>query len=67
MQYSLITERRRLGPAGAEGNCAGAAGRNVLTREGGESEELAPKASGELRPGDRLRLETRGGGGCGAN
>ncbi len=67
MQYSLITERRRRGPTGAEGGSDGAPGRNVLTRKGGEPEELAPQASGELSAGDRLRLETPGGGGCGAS
>ena len=33
------------------------------TRE--RAEELAPKASGTLHPGDRLRIETPGGGGYG--
>jgi len=66
MQYSLITERRRRAPAGAEGGADGRPGRDVLIRAGGEPEELAPKAAGELGPGDRLRVETPGGGGCGA-
>ncbi len=60
MRYSLITERRRHAPPGAAGGAAGARGRNL--RNG---EELGPKASGELSPGDRLRLETPGGGGHG--
>ncbi|MGI8945166.1 MAG: hydantoinase B/oxoprolinase family protein [Thermoleophilaceae bacterium] len=60
MRYSLITERRRHAPAGAQGGAAGAPGRNLLN-----GEELAPKASGALRPGDRLRIETPGGGGHG--
>jgi len=66
MQYSLITERRRRAPQGASGGEDGRSGRNVLTRQGGEPEELAPKAGGELGTGDRLRVETPGGGGCGA-
>ena len=61
MRYSLITERRRHGPAGADGGEAGAPGRNLLN-----GEELEPKASGELQPGDRLRIETPGGGGHGS-
>jgi len=65
MQYSLITERRRRAPAGAERGSNGQRGRNVLRRAGGEPEELVPKVSGELGPGDRLRLETPGGGGWG--
>ena len=61
MRYSLITERRRHPPAGAEGGEDGSPGRNLLN-----GEELPPKASGTLRAGDRLRLETPGGGGYGA-
>jgi N-methylhydantoinase B len=60
MRYSLITERRRHAPPGADGGEAGAPGRNLLN-----GEELPPKASGTLRPGDRLRIETPGGGGYG--
>jgi N-methylhydantoinase B len=60
MRFSLITERRRHAPPGAEGGEPGAPGRNLLN-----GEELPPKASGSLRPGDRLRIETPGGGGYG--
>ncbi|HEX2084459.1 MAG TPA: hydantoinase B/oxoprolinase family protein [Solirubrobacteraceae bacterium] len=61
MTFSLITERRRHAPAGAAGGEPGAKGRNLL-----DGEELPPKATGELRTGQRLRLETPGGGGHGA-
>jgi N-methylhydantoinase B len=60
MAYSLITERRRHAPPGAAGGEPGARGRNLLN-----GEELAPKATGELQAGDRLTLETPGGGGHG--
>lgn len=60
MTYSLLTERRRHAPPGAEGGAPGAKGRNLL-----DGEELASKATGDLRPGQRLRLETPGGGGHG--
>ena len=60
MRFSLISERRRHAPAGADGGADGAPGRNLLN--GGE---LPAKASGTLRPGDRLRIETPGGGGHG--
>ena len=60
MRFSLITERRRHAPPGAEGGENGAPGRNLLN-----GEELPPKASGTLQPGDRLRIETPGGGGHG--
>ena len=62
MRFSLITERRRHAPPGAEGGEDGAPGRNLLN-----GEELPAKASGTLRPGDRLRIETPGGGGYGRN
>jgi len=62
MRYSLITERRRHAPPGAEDGEPGEPGRNLLN-----GRELAPKASGTLRPGDRLRIETPGGGGHGAD
>jgi N-methylhydantoinase B len=60
MSYSLLTERRRHAPPGADGGKPGKAGRNLLN-----GEELPPKASGTLKPGDRLRIETPGGGGHG--
>jgi N-methylhydantoinase B len=61
MSYSLITERRRHAPPGAAGGEPGAPGRNLLN-----DEQLAPKAAGELQPGDRLAIETPGGGGHGS-
>jgi N-methylhydantoinase B len=61
MRFTLITERRRHRPAGGDGGGAGEAGHNLLNWR-----ELPPKCSGELRPGDRLRIETPGGGGFGS-
>jgi N-methylhydantoinase B len=60
MDFSLITERRRHAPPGADGGEPGLPGRNLLN-----GEELPPKAAGSLRAGDRLRIETPGGGGHG--
>jgi N-methylhydantoinase B len=60
MEFSLITERRRHAPPGANGGEPGARGRNEL-----DGERLPAKASGPLRPGQRLRIETPGGGGLG--
>jgi len=60
MSYSLLTERRRHAPPGAAGGEPGARGRNLL-----DGEELPSKAGGTLRPGQRLRIETPGGGGHG--
>jgi N-methylhydantoinase B len=60
LSYSLITERRRHRPPGADGGGDGAAGRNLL-----DGEELPAKAIGHLDTGQRLRIETPGGGGYG--
>jgi N-methylhydantoinase B len=60
MRFTLITERRRHPPRGRDGGADGALGRNLLN-----GSELPAKTSGELRPGDRLRIETPGGGGLG--
>ena len=59
--WSLLTERRRHAPPGADGGEDGERGRNVVA-----GEEVGPKATGRLRAGERLRLETPGGGGHGA-
>jgi N-methylhydantoinase B len=60
LRYSLITERRRHPPPGASGGQPAAPGRNLL-----DGEELPAKAIGTLEPGQRLRIETPGGGGYG--
>ncbi|HMJ03349.1 MAG TPA: hydantoinase B/oxoprolinase family protein [Conexibacter sp.] len=60
MTWSLLTERRRHAPPGAGGGEPGARGRNLL-----DGHQLEPKARGRLEPGQRLRLETPGGGGQG--
>jgi N-methylhydantoinase B len=60
MSFSLIAERRRHGPAGARGGLQGAPGRDLL-----DGRELAGKSTGRLHAGQRLRIETPGGGGYG--
>jgi N-methylhydantoinase B/oxoprolinase/acetone carboxylase alpha subunit len=59
-----LSDRRRRPPFGVSGGHPGAVGRNVLIREGTEH-QLAGKVELRLRPGDRLRIETPGGGGYG--
>ena len=58
---SLLTDRRRHSPAGADGGADGAPGENLL---GGE--RLTPKCSRELEAGDVVTVRTPGGGGWGA-
>jgi N-methylhydantoinase B len=60
LAFTLLTERRARAPRGREGGADGAPGRNLLN-----GEPLPSKAAGRLEPGDRLRLETPGGGGYG--
>jgi N-methylhydantoinase B len=61
---SLITERRTSAPWGLQGGGDGASGRNLLVRDGRE-EPLPAKVTLHLRRGDRLVVETPGGGGFG--
>ncbi len=65
VSLSVLTQHRREGPAGAAGGGAGAPGRQRVVRAGGEVEELAAVDGRELAAGDRLVLETPGGGGWG--
>lgn len=58
MRFTLLTERRRHPPRGRDGGGDGAAGVNLL-----DGSRLPSKAAGNLVPGNRLRLETPGGGG----
>jgi N-methylhydantoinase B len=60
MDFTLITERRRHSPRGRDGGADGEPGLNLMN-----GEPLPSKAAGKLRPGDRLRIETPGGGGYG--
>jgi len=59
-QVSLLTERRRHAPWGIAGGEAGAPGRNLLN-----GQALPPKCQFDVQAGDRLRIETPGGGGFG--
>jgi N-methylhydantoinase B len=60
MSFSLIGERRRHAPPGADGGEPGAPGHDEL-----DGEPLPGKVTGTLHAGQRLRIETPGGGGLG--
>jgi N-methylhydantoinase B len=62
---SLLADRRAAGPYGLAGGEAGRPGRDSIVRREGRIERIAAKGSWELRPGDRVRIETPGGGGHG--
>ncbi|GMR14224.1 MAG: hydantoinase B/oxoprolinase family protein [Gemmatimonadota bacterium] len=61
---TLLTERRTRGPAGAEGGEDGAPGRNILIRQGRES-ELPGKVTLDSAKGDVISVRSPGGGGWG--
>jgi N-methylhydantoinase B len=60
MRYTLIGERRRHRPRGRDGGGDGETGADFLN-----GVLLSGKSEGALEPGDRLRIETPGGGGTG--
>lgn len=61
---TLLSDRRVRAPYGAAGGHDGTPGRNTLVRDGVER-ALPGKIQLDLEPGDRLRIETPGGGGYG--
>ena len=63
---TLLSERRASHPYGAQGGEPGGCGRNTVVHADGSIETLPAKVRLELRPGDRLRIETPGGGGFGS-
>jgi N-methylhydantoinase B/oxoprolinase/acetone carboxylase alpha subunit len=62
---TVLSDRRIGAPYGAAGGPPGACGRNTLIRDGVET-PLPGKVRLTLRAGDRLRIESPGGGGYGA-
>lgn len=63
---TILSERRK-GPAkGARGGGDGSLGKNILIARDGTITKLPSKIKLDLKAGDRLRIETPGGGGFGA-
>jgi N-methylhydantoinase B/oxoprolinase/acetone carboxylase alpha subunit len=63
---TLLSERRISHPYGAEGGSPGGLGRNTVLHADGSVETISAKARLELKAGDRLRIESPGGGGFGS-
>jgi N-methylhydantoinase B len=63
-RMSLLSDRRKRGPYGLRGGEPGKPGKSFIVRDG-RSEKLPGKGSWELHAGDRVRIETPGGGGYG--
>jgi 5-oxoprolinase (ATP-hydrolysing) len=62
---SLLTQHRAIAPYGLAGGAPGQAGSQRLIRADGRIEALSSVDGREVAPGDRLILETPGGGGYG--
>src|SRR5580698_673983 len=65
-QVTLLADRRSRGPWGLSGGADGARGRTFITHRDGSVEEMPAKFSTRLLSGERIRIETHGGGGWGA-
>jgi 5-oxoprolinase (ATP-hydrolysing) len=65
VELSLLTQRRAAGPCGLAGGAPGRPGEQRLVRADGEQVALEAIDGCQARPGDRLVLETPGGGGYG--
>jgi N-methylhydantoinase B len=65
-QVTLLSDRRSRGPYGLAGGSDGAKGRTLIIRGNGAEEELPGKTSVRLKRGERVRIESPGGGGWGS-
>lgn len=65
MTASILAGRRQTEPFGLQGGEAGQCGRTSVVRGDGSTRILDATATVELNPGDRIILETPGGGGYG--
>jgi N-methylhydantoinase B len=64
-EVTVLADRRTIAPWGLGGGNHGAKGKTCVIRQGGRVEKLPGKCNTRLRPGERIRIETPGGGGWG--
>ena len=64
-EVTLLADRRTRGPYGLNGGGDGALGKAGVIRRDGSSQELPGKFNARLRKGERIRIESPGGGGWG--
>ena len=64
-EVTLLADRRSRGPWGLAGGADGAPGKTFITRRDGSVEPMPAKFSTRLRKGERITIETPGGGGWG--
>jgi 5-oxoprolinase (ATP-hydrolysing) len=65
LALSVLTQHRAVRPYGSAGGGEGHCGRQILVRATGQTQPLNSIDGCEVFPGDRLVLETPGGGGWG--
>jgi N-methylhydantoinase B len=65
-EVTMLADRRRYAPWGLNGGRDGALGRTFVMRKEGAVEQMPGKFSARLRAGERIRIETPGGGGWGS-
>jgi len=65
-EVTLLADRRARGPWGLAGGKAGAPGRASIIRRNGSVEVMPGKFSARLLAGERIRIESPGGGGWGS-
>jgi N-methylhydantoinase B len=64
-EVTLLADRRTRGPWGLSGGEDGAPGSASMIRHEGSMEKLPGKSNVRLRKGERIRIESPGGGGWG--
>ena len=64
-EVTLLADRRSRGPYGLQGGRDGSPGKTTVIRLDGSEEAIAGKANVRLRAGERVRVESPGGGGWG--
>ncbi len=64
-EVTLLADRRTRGPWGLSGGADGVPGKTFITRRDGSVETMPAKFSTRLRTGERITIETPGGGGWG--
>jgi N-methylhydantoinase B len=66
-EVTLLADRRSRGPWGLSGGGDGAPGTASVIRSDGTEEKMPGKFSTRLRAGERIRIESPGGGGWGTS
>lgn len=66
-EVTLLADRRSRGPWGLAGGADGAPGKTSVTRSNGTVESMSGKFTTRLRSGERVTIETPGGGGWGTS